>query len=70
MTENEEAIADALDEEYTKNPPTPGPNGTGAWTKWRRNVAHINDGLVGRRHELTELSVEEPTKEYTYKPTK
>jgi len=41
MTEDEEAIADALDEAYTKNPPVPGPNGTGAWTNWRRNVAHI-----------------------------
>jgi hypothetical protein len=41
MTDAEEAQADALDEEYTKNPPAPGPNGTGAWSKWRRNVAHI-----------------------------
>jgi hypothetical protein len=41
MTEEEEAVAAALDEEYTKNPPAPGPDGTGAWTKWRRNVAHI-----------------------------
>jgi hypothetical protein len=38
MTEEE---ADALDEYYTENPPTPGPNGTGAWGKWRGNVAHI-----------------------------
>jgi len=38
MTEEE---ADALDEEYTRNPPMPGPNGTGAWSRWRSNVAHI-----------------------------
>jgi len=38
MTEEE---ADALDEEYTRNPPVPGPNGTGAWSKWRRNIAHM-----------------------------
>jgi len=41
MTEEEEAYYDALDEEYTKNPPMPGSDGIGAWTKWRRNVAHI-----------------------------
>jgi len=47
MTEDEEARADALDEEYTKNPPTPGPNGTGAWTKWRRNAAPKNNSFIG-----------------------
>jgi hypothetical protein len=36
MTDEE---ADALDEYYTKNPPTPGPNGTGFFTQ-RRKAAH------------------------------
>jgi hypothetical protein len=36
MTDEE---ADALDEYYTKNPPTPGPNGTGYFTQ-RRKAAH------------------------------
>ena len=38
MTEEE---LDALEEEVTKNPPMPGPNGTGAWGKWRGNAAQI-----------------------------
>jgi hypothetical protein len=36
MTDEE---ADALDEYYTKNPPTPGPNGTGFFSQ-RRKAAH------------------------------
>jgi hypothetical protein len=36
MTDEE---ADALDEYYTKNPPIPGPNGTGFFTQ-RRKAAH------------------------------
>jgi hypothetical protein len=38
MTEEE---ADALDEYYTENPPTPGPNGTGYFSQRFGNVAHI-----------------------------
>jgi hypothetical protein len=36
MTDEE---ADALDEYYTKNPPTPGPIGTGFFSQ-RRKAAH------------------------------
>jgi hypothetical protein len=41
MTDEE---AEALDEYYTENTIMPiGPNGSGAWSKWRKknNVAHI-----------------------------
>ena len=38
MTEEE---ADALDEEVTRNPPTPGPNGTGFFSKRFGNTAQI-----------------------------
>jgi hypothetical protein len=35
MTDEE---ADALDEYYTKNPPTPGPNGTGYFTQCNKSA--------------------------------
>jgi hypothetical protein len=38
MTDEE---ADALDEYYTKNPPTPGPNGTGFFTQRRKTARSI-----------------------------
>lgn len=38
MTDEE---ADALDEYYTKNPPTPGPNGTGFFTQRRKAARSI-----------------------------
>jgi len=38
MTDEE---ADALDEYYTKNPPTPGPNGTGFFTQQRKAARSI-----------------------------
>ena len=38
MTDEE---ADALDEYYTKNPPTPGPNGSGFFTKQRKTARSI-----------------------------
>ena len=38
MTDEE---ADALDEYYTKNPPTPGPNGTGFFTQRRKEARSI-----------------------------
>ena len=38
--------ADYLDEYYTKNPPVPGPNGTGFFTQQRRTARSITiDGL-------------------------
>jgi len=38
MTDEE---ADALDEYYTKNPPVPGPNGTGFFTQKRKAARSI-----------------------------
>jgi hypothetical protein len=38
MTDEE---ADALDEYYTENPPTPGPNGTGFFTQRRKAARSI-----------------------------
>jgi hypothetical protein len=38
MTDEE---ADALDEYYTKNPPIPGPNGTGFFTQRRKAARSI-----------------------------
>ena len=38
MTDEE---ADFLDEYYTKNPPIPGPNGTGLFTKMRKTACSI-----------------------------
>lgn len=38
MTDEE---ADALDEYYTKNPPVPGPNGSGFFTKQRKAARSI-----------------------------
>jgi len=38
MTDEE---ADYWDDYYTKNPPTPGPNGSGFFTKMRKNACSI-----------------------------
>jgi hypothetical protein len=53
MTDEE---ADYWDEYYTKNPPAPGPNGTGFFT--RRKEAAANGG--GKAHSITidELSAD------------
>jgi hypothetical protein len=40
MTEEE---ADALDELYTKNPPTAGPNGTGFFARHKAQVVFLDD---------------------------
>jgi hypothetical protein len=41
-----DAEADRLDEYYTKNPPTPGPNGTGFFSQKRKAARSLTIGSV------------------------
>jgi len=58
MTDEE---ADALDEYYTKNPPTPGPNGTGFFTQQRKAARSITVDDLSADWLLTKAIAEHKT---------
>jgi len=58
MTDEE---ADALDEYYTKNPPTPGPNGTGFFTRQRKAARSITVDELSANWLLTRAIADHKT---------
>ena len=58
MTDEE---ADALDEYYTKNPPTPGPNGTGFFTQQRKAARSITIDEFSANWLLTKAMADHKT---------
>jgi hypothetical protein len=58
MTDEE---ADALDEYYTKNPPTPGPNGTGFFTQRRKAARSITIDELSANWLLTKAMADHKT---------
>jgi hypothetical protein len=58
MTDEE---ADALDEYYTKNPPTPGPNGTGFFTQRRKTARSITIDDLSADYLMTKAIADHKT---------
>jgi hypothetical protein len=58
MTDEE---ADALDEYYTKNPPTPGPNGTGFFSQQRKAAHSITIDDLSMDYLLTKAIADHKT---------
>jgi len=58
MTDEE---ADALDEYYTKNPPIPGPNGTGFFTQQRKAARSITIDELSANWLLTKAMADRKT---------
>ncbi|GBU20659.1 hypothetical protein R80B4_00538 [Fibrobacteres bacterium R8-0-B4] len=58
MTDEE---ADALDEYYTKNPPVPGPNGSGFFTKQRKAARSITIDALSADWLLTKAIADRKT---------
>jgi len=58
MTDEE---ADYWDEYYTKNPPTPGPNGTGFFTKMRKTACSITVDDLSAKWLITKANASNKT---------
>jgi len=58
MTDEE---ADYWDEYYTKNPPTPGPNGTGFFTRMRKTACSITVDDVSTKWLITKANAANKT---------
>ncbi|MCL2721523.1 MAG: hypothetical protein FWD47_09320 [Treponema sp.] len=58
MTDEE---ADYLDDYYTKNPPTPGPNGSGFFTKMRKTACSITVDDVSTKWLMTKAKASNKT---------
>jgi len=61
MTRMTNEEADALDEYYTKNPPTPGPNGTGFFTQQRKAARSITIDELSANWLLTKAMANHKT---------
>jgi hypothetical protein len=61
MTRMTDEEADALDEYYTKNPPTPGPNGTGVFTQQRKAARSITVDELSANWLLTRAMADHKT---------
>jgi len=61
MTRMTDEEADALDEYYTKNPPTPGPNGTGFFTQQRKAARSITIDELSANWLLTKAMADHKT---------